>query len=265
MLNLKFCDDIAYNGSNNTARMDLYADTASDLTGVTTFDGIVLLGGSSALDISTGDTYIMQSGGTWILQPSSSAFSNVYNKTEIDDIVSDINADIADAENDISALQNGLIRMINDSGKNCLNPTATDRTHNGVSFTVNQDGTITANGTATANAYIVIATLPPDGGLFDGNYRLSGCPVGGSNSTYALYAAVGGYSRYDYGNSISLTPTGQSSNVSIVAIVYSGTTVTNLTFKPMICNKDYWSISQEYEPYCPTLAELYALVRSYHP
>lgn len=84
MLSLKHSDDIAYNGVTNVARMDLYADTAADLTGVTSFDSITLLGGSTALDIATGDHYIMQSGGTWILQPSQAAFSNVYTKAEID-------------------------------------------------------------------------------------------------------------------------------------------------------------------------------------
>lgn len=84
MLSLKSSDEIAYDGSNNTARMDLFADTAADLTGVTTFDSIVLLAGSSALDISTGDLYRMQSDGTWILQPGTGAFSNVYTKAEID-------------------------------------------------------------------------------------------------------------------------------------------------------------------------------------
>lgn len=87
MLSLKSSDEIAYNGSNNTARMDLFADTAADLTGVTTFDSIVLLAGSSALDISTGDLYRMQSDGTWILQPGTGAFSNVYTKAEIDAMI----------------------------------------------------------------------------------------------------------------------------------------------------------------------------------
>lgn len=87
MLTLKHSDEIAYNGSNNIARMDLYADTAADLTGVTSYDSITLLGGSTALDISTGDLYIMQSGGTWILQPSQGAFSNVYTKAEIDEMI----------------------------------------------------------------------------------------------------------------------------------------------------------------------------------
>lgn len=33
----------------------------------------------------------------------------------------------------------------------------------------------------------------------------------------------------------------------------------------MICKESDWQISQEYVPYCPTLPELYALIKSYHP
>lgn len=35
--------------------------------------------------------------------------------------------------------------------------------------------------------------------------------------------------------------------------------------RAMICDKVLWDISPTYTPYCPTLAELYALVKSYHP
>lgn len=86
-VSLKQSYDIEYDGTANVARMDLFVDTAADLTGLTTFDSIVLLAGSSALDISTGDLYRMQSDGTWILQPGTGAFYNVYTKAEIDAMI----------------------------------------------------------------------------------------------------------------------------------------------------------------------------------
>lgn len=70
--------------------MDLFADTAADLTGVTTFDSIVLLAGSSALDISTGDLYRMQSGGAWIKQPSASSSADCYTKAEVDLLITQV-------------------------------------------------------------------------------------------------------------------------------------------------------------------------------
>ena len=33
----------------------------------------------------------------------------------------------------------------------------------------------------------------------------------------------------------------------------------------MICKESDWQISQTYVPYCPTLPEIYALIKSYHP
>lgn len=40
---------------------------------------------SDALDISTGDIYIINSSGQWIKQPSSNAWQNMYTKAEIDE------------------------------------------------------------------------------------------------------------------------------------------------------------------------------------
>lgn len=86
-VSLKQSYDIEYDGTANVARMDLFVDTADDLTGLTTFDSITLLQGSTAEDISTGDKYMMQTNGTWVKQPSQSAFANVYTKAEIDSML----------------------------------------------------------------------------------------------------------------------------------------------------------------------------------
>ena len=88
MISLKQSYEIEYDGTENTARFDLFADSASDLNGLTHFDDIKLLQGSETLDISTGDHYILQSSGTWIKQPSSNTFENVYTKSEIDNLIS---------------------------------------------------------------------------------------------------------------------------------------------------------------------------------
>jgi len=87
--------EIEWDGAENAARFELFADTAADLTGLTHFDGIKILSGSSAKDISTGDKYIINSAGVWVLQPST-LFQNVYTKTEIDALLTDIDADITD-------------------------------------------------------------------------------------------------------------------------------------------------------------------------
>lgn len=82
--------EIEWNGTENAARFELYADTAADLSDLTHFDSILILAGSRATDISTGDKYLINSSGVWIRQPSESAFDNVYTKAEIDSMFSPV-------------------------------------------------------------------------------------------------------------------------------------------------------------------------------
>lgn len=91
MISLKQSYEIEYNGTDNCARMDLFADTAADLTGLLRYDSILLLEGSSALVIATGRTYIMQSTGTWVQQPSSGGGGgdDTYTREEIDQFLAD--------------------------------------------------------------------------------------------------------------------------------------------------------------------------------
>ena len=186
-------------------------------------------------------------------------WQNVYTKADVDGIVSNI--DVLDTKQ-----TQALAQLINSGGKNRLNHSAVSQTRNGVTFTVNADGTVTANGTATANAYITIKSIASNDEIFDGTYILSGCPAGGVyQQNYALYSALGNYTKYDLGDGVILTPSGLTGNISFIIMIYSGYTADNLVFKPMICKNAYWEMSHEYEPYCPTLYELYQLVKSYHP
>lgn len=254
---LRAAHDIENDGTHNVAICEIFVDTAADLAGLDHLDDVYFLQGSKATDIDTGDKYMMKSNGTWQKQPTGSAFENVYTKTEIDDIIERID------EYDLTQTL-ALVHLVNEGGKNRVNPTATSQTINDIAWTINSDGTVTANGTASANSYITLQVLAADS-VFDGNYYLSGCPAGGGPSSYALYVARGSYTKYDYGDGVGLTSNTDGLNKNLLAIVYSGQTVNDLTFKPMICKKVYWDISRAYAPYCPTLPELYALVKSYHP
>lgn len=125
------------------------------------------------------------------------------------------------------------------TGKNLLKVTATGRTHNGITWTVNEDGSITANGTATANSSIDIATFI----LPKGRYILNGCPTGGASNKYDLtITSVGS----DIGSGFAFDSDG-ATNRLLRAYVVNGKTVNNLTFYPMIRLE---SISDPtYEPY----------------
>ena len=118
----------------------------------------------------------------------------------------------------------------------------TTRTANGLTFTDNGDGTITVNGTATATTVFQIKGRSSGNtlGLEVGTeYTISGCPNGGSGSTYKVDILKYSSTAYatDYGNGASFTYSEATANdvVGQIRIVfYTGATVSNLVFKPMI-------------------------------
>lgn len=114
----------------------------------------------------------------------------------------------------------------------------------GITWTVNEDGSVTANGTATANSEFMFAAESGEISLNAGIYSLSGCPTGGSNSTYWLRVLKGTTFIQDTG--AGGTAELEESTYYVFARIYSGVTVSNITFKPML-NKG--EIALPYQPY----------------
>ena len=117
------------------------------------------------------------------------------------------------------------------SNVNLLENTATTNTVNGVTFTVNEDGTILANGTSTAEINFVInASFAVEENT---TYTLSGCPKSGSTSKYMLRGTndAWGENHYDVGYGVAFIPTKPSAQ-RIVIQVKNGITLNNILFKP---------------------------------
>lgn len=117
-------------------------------------------------------------------------------------------------------------------GKNLISYPFYDTTvtRNGITFTDNKDGTITADGTATDLAFFVFATKPM---YPNGTYYLSGCPSGGSTSTYWIGSnGFGGANDVGLGKVLNITKGLPQTN--IVINIAKGTTVENLMFKPQL-------------------------------
>lgn len=141
------------------------------------------------------------------------------------------------------------------SGKNLITFPYYDttKTVNGITFTVNSsDGSVTANGTATSNA-IFFFRYREDNPLTAGNYVLSGTPKGGSKTTYYQWFGIWDgttniYGVYDVGDSANITLTDElcSQYLVIGCYVYSGATVSNLTFYPQL---ELGDTATEFEPY----------------
>ena len=137
-------------------------------------------------------------------------------------------------------------------GKNLLKIYYGGMTENGITFTKNSDGTVTVNGTATANtAYIMSTKGNTLANLPNGKYTLTGCPKGGGISTYRLqfYNYDGtGATKFDDGEGITFDFTkGGTSSYNIAISVKAGTTVNNLVFKPMLRLAD--NTDDTYVPY----------------
>ena len=126
---------------------------------------------------------------------------------------------------------------------NLLENTATSKTINGITFTINNDKSVTANGTATANANLLINNFTFIGGK---TYFLNGSPEGGGTDTYRIQVVLNG-------NVSGISDTGLGvkktydvdTTMSIQISVRANMTVNNLVFKPMIVE------GTEEHPYVP--------------
>lgn len=127
----------------------------------------------------------------------------------------------------------GKTRQVKTTGKNLLPYPYYDttKTLNGITFTDNGDGSITCNGTATATAtFNLMNNLATH--LFEvgESYILSGCPSGGSNTSYAIgWHNVGS----EYGSGLTIT-VAEDTVYTAYIVIHSGATVSNLTFYPMV-------------------------------
>lgn len=170
---------------------------------------------------------------------------NIYNKFPKTEYAEGSNVTLANtlkAKLDFDKLE-GDTEQESTTGKNKLPvPYAySSQTRDGITFTVNSDGSITANGTATGNATFVLQfqTQELRNLLLNNDCILNGCPSG-SNNTYKLqlygYNASGSGALADYGNGVSLSNfVNETNNFNIAIVIPSGTIInTPIIFKPMI-------------------------------
>ena len=112
----------------------------------------------------------------------------------------------------------------------------TNKSLNGITWTVNADGSITANGTATANSDFYIIHHRTTLSLPSGEYFFI---CGGKSSTtyygrVVLNLSGGGVGNADdFGSGCKLT-LNDGDNFYILLRIKEGVTVSNLTFKPML-------------------------------
>lgn len=147
-------------------------------------------------------------------------------------------------------VDNGAKNLLNFSGSTPIVPPNCTMTDNG-------DGTYTITKTS-ANLDIPHISAQ----IKAGTYIFSGCPAGGSDSTYRLdiRTATNSVIGSDYGNGVKVTIPSDGW-YRITCRLNSTYTTTGLTIKPMLCDPALWAISPTFEPHVLSNAELTAKER----
>lgn len=165
--------------------------------------------------------------------------------------------------------RNAISELIDSGTKNLLQTSCSSQTVNGVVFTVNDDGTITAeipDGiTANAQLELLPSVVVPES--FRGkSLILSGSPTGGSTSTWrmVLQNTTSGFSTLaanEQGGTMFTVPDSVT-RIRLVFTVYANCPAQTITIKPMVCAQSIWHISQQYVPYRPSYDELVARIEA---
>lgn len=159
-----------------------------------------------------------------------------------------------------------LVELVDGGAKNTLPNNAVSTSI----FTHNSDGTVTVNGeVGTSNRYCVIYEgAPPESGT--GKWIFSGCPSGGSTTTYRLF--LQDMSSGTASTIVALTGVGDYQAVEVdlsgmtqircQIVAYANYTANSVVFSPMLCTKAAWDISQAFVPYRPSYDDLIARIES---
>lgn len=128
---------------------------------------------------------------------------------------------------------------------NLLNPTLKTSSQNGITCTNNGDGTYTLNGTASDNAVFILQSNIE---IASGKYKLTGCPQGGSTTSFKLdFEYKGNSTGADYGNGSIINKTSNDIFKYLRIVVYTGTILNNAVFKPMLTT----NLSATYDDFVP--------------
>ena len=126
------------------------------------------------------------------------------------------------------------------------------KTTNGITYTVNSDGSVTANGTATAdNVFYLISSgtsALANKGIASGAYILNGAPSTSASSNYYIQLQYNGTFVSAYASGTTFTYNASSSANDMLRIyVKSGAVLNNVKFYPMLRLAS--DTDDTYEPY----------------
>ncbi|MBQ5824676.1 MAG: hypothetical protein IIW48_07690, partial [Clostridia bacterium] len=149
----------------------------------------------------------------------------------------------------ISTNQTNILYGLNTGVKNILSLSGV-QTINGITYTPQEDGTVKATGTATANAAYYLNDSNKYIPNVYGGYKFHALS-NGTDNIYALVQYSNDGSQWAAENAQKTSEITVSSNypyVNFVLMVKNGTTP-NQTFAPMLCTPEAWAQSHDFQPY----------------
>lgn len=195
--------------------------------------------------------------------------STTYTKTEVDTALAaklntaDVDADLSSTSTNPvqnKAVHAQIARLVDAGAKNLLKNTAQTQTIGGVTFTMNSDGSITANGTKTNNDWLYLST---GNSLKAGSYVLTSGGVSGSGTGMLVVVSTAD----SMGSAIMTTSTASGvyertldsdyTGLYFAIRIASGTVCDNVIFKPMLCTEEDYAISQKFVPYVPKITKIW--------
>ena len=268
------------------ALIKIFVDTAADLPALADFTDISPVCGSLAETVDTGDRYRLDSSGTWHMQPAG-IFQNVYTKTETDALLAGkqdiLTFDTVPTENSTNPVESGgiwspMADLIDMDRKNVIFVGQTDTTATAagrnITFIRNADGSVTLNGSNNSTGFLMSYALDIDGASASTESRCT-MPAG----TYTVKAAPAGARvqvYYTDGSTLSSVVANSDSDkdftydrswpyVVFRLYIKSDAAFNNETFIPFCCKKSFLAVSDRVTPGAPSNAELYEMIKSYHP
>ena len=151
-----------------------------------------------------------------------------------------------------------LVELVDGGAKSILPNSAVNQTINNVDFTVNADKSVTANGTASIAAYLILAD---NATLKAGTYVISG-GAPDVRVVLATAATASAIIAQSQGSATIFTLNEDTSGLLYAVRMSTGALADNITVYPMICTKAAWDISQQYVPYRPSYDELIARIEA---
>lgn len=255
------------------AVISIICDDVTDLPSTLTFvSGYTAVIGSEAHVVSNQLDYEMKSDGTWVQKQSQDLVSIITDLSRLDGEISSLGDDVTDLYSAVGDIRDAVKVLVDNGAKNLIEMTHASEsiTRYGVTCTWDTStGTMTLSGSHVSNDNTAIFEFYSGNAVNQryipaGTYVISGCPSGGSSSTYrAALTAISGS-----------TDSGSGATFTITEPIYAAYRIfvsgncdfsTPLTFKPMVCCEEFHKMSDKFIPYAPTNRGLYELIRGYHP